>query len=102
MRISGIWSKHLRAPYSVSRLDELSTNLIGNYFMLSMQFLITWVGKVSVFQNLENLSSGCPKKNQKCLIDHRRKRFCSIINFSFDLNRKHSNLDLETKFAKIR
>ena len=39
---------------------------------------------------------------EKCLIDHRTKGFCSIMNFSFDFNRKHSNVDFETKLAKIR
>ena len=41
-------------------------------------------------------------KNEKRLTDHRTKGFCSIINFSFDLNKKHSILDFETKFAQIR
>ena len=41
------------------------------------------------------------KKNYKRLIDHRTKGFCSIINFAFDLNRKHSHLDFELTFAQI-
>ena len=45
--------------------------------------------------------TGVPKKVKR-LIDNRTKGFCSIINFSFDLNRKYSNLDFETKFAQIR
>ena len=45
--------------------------------------------------------TGCPKKNWKRLIGHRTKGFRSIVNFSFELNRKHSNLDFETKFAQI-
>ena len=42
----------------------------------------------------------CPKK-WKRLINHRTKSFYSIIKFSFDSNRKHSNLDVETKFTRI-
>ena len=42
-----------------------------------------------------------PKKNYKRSIDHRTKGFYSITNFAFDLNRKHSDLDFEIKFAQI-
>ena len=30
------------------------------------------------------------------------KGFCSIIKFSFDFDRKHSNLDFETEFVQVR
>ena len=44
---------------------------------------------------------GVPKKVKR-LIDHRTKGFCSVIKFSFDLSRKHLNLDFGTKIAQIR
>ena len=44
---------------------------------------------------------GVPKK-VKCLFDHRTKGFCSIIKFTFGFNKKHSTLDVETNFTKIR
>ena len=47
-------------------------------------------------------STSVPPKNYKHFIAHRTKGFCSIIKFSFDLNRKYYNLDFETKFAQIR
>ena len=42
------------------------------------------------------------QKSNKRLSDHRTNGFCSITNFAFDLNSKHSNLDFDTKFAQIR
>ena len=41
-------------------------------------------------------------KKLERLIDHRAKGFLLIISFSFDVNRKYSNLDFKTKFVQIR
>ena len=44
-----------------------------------------------------------PKTDKKRLIDHKTKGFYPIIIFfSYDLNRKHPNLNFETKFAQIQ
>ena len=53
-----------------------------------------------------NSNTGCPpppkkKRKWKRLIDRKTKCFCSIINFSCDLDTRHSTLDFETKFAQI-
>ena len=45
-------------------------------------------------------NTGCPKIDKTS--DHRIKDFCSIIIISFDFNKKHANLDFETKFTQIR
>ena len=36
------------------------------------------------------------------MFDHRIKGFCIIVKFSFDFNKKHFDLDFETKCIQIR
>ena len=60
----------------------------------------------SLGKTLSFISKSCytiqgVSKSYKRLIDHRTKRFYSIINFAFDLSREHTNLDFETRFAQI-
>ena len=50
---------------------------------------------------LKSIKPGVPRK-VKCLFDHRTKCLCSIIKFSFDSNKKHSDLDFETKFTQFQ
>ena len=42
-----------------------------------------------------------PNKKQKLLTDHKTRGFCSIINFSFNVDTKDFDLEFETKFAQI-
>ena len=54
-------------------------------------------------QSYNDISSftGCPEQKVKRLIDQRTKGFCTIVKFYFDFNRKHSNLDFETKLVQM-
>ena len=44
-------------------------------------------------------ATGVPKDKWNCLIDHRTKGFCSIIEGSSNFNTKHFYSDFESKFA---
>ena len=50
----------------------------------------------------KDLVLGVPEKDWKRLVDYRTKIVSSIVKFSFDFNRKHSNVYFETKFAQIQ
>ena len=56
----------------------------------------------SIRDSLSRIPYRVFQKKVKRLFDHRTKEACSIIELSFDFNKQYSNLDVETKFTRVR